>query len=694
MTFFFQRKNPLKPVDFIFSSNNTSSASMEIATSVLAAYTLKTLNNNENSGEHLVDICNTNNDLEVFKSISSDSVSLAKSIDNTYTFMGRSKLRQILENPTADIKTLKKRQAEVKAIKRSNKYSELIELLKGLKEQEKSVLWILRKKSIEEQHILDSLFFKNRFLSRFNSNEKVMNIYNYFRIIFAPLYGLLSPLMFMLIPFLYLRLFTGVRIPFSTYMKLFKLTLFGGIPDPIDLIRTTQSAYNSQNPEMMRNLLGSAQNRGQGIKMSKVASMLFSLILYIQNVMNSFEISGRTRETIDAIHSRLNDCSNYIENANKLVELTDEILDNKDENIDNPFPILSQTTFRESPHLLSDKGAVLVSYKQIEENTEGFHKLLCKIGDIDFLVNSSQLLNSSFGSTNYEFAEYMINDKPQVIAKDIWHPCLDRDKVVLNSVSLGNPNPNMVITGPNAGGKSTFIKSITVNILLSQTLGIVAGSGFKLTPFKLINTYLNIPDVKGKESLFEAEMHRAREHLDKLGSLDKDKFSFLIMDEIFSSTNPEEGISGGYAICEMLGKFPNSISIITTHFTKLTDLEKTSNFSCYKIPINRDSNGDIEYTYKLEPGVSDQFIALELLGKKGFDRDIVNRAISLCSDIRKPPEEPIEPVAPEKIPPKPKRVRKTKAKKPVEPVEPVDNKEDKIETEELILKNETETPKD
>ena len=291
MTFFFQRKNPLKPVDFIFSSNNTSSASMEIATSVLAAYTLKTLNNNENSGEHLVDICNTNNGLEVFKSISSDSVSLAKSIDNTYTFMGRSKLRQILENPTADIKTLKKRQTEVKAIKRSNKYSELLELLKGLKEQEKSVLWILRKKSIEEQHILDSLFFKNRFLSRFNSNEKVMNIYNYFRIIFAPLYGLLSPLMFMLIPFLYLRLFTGVRIPFSTYMKLFKLTLFGGIPDPIDLIRTTQSAYNSQNPEMMRNLLGSTQNRGQkGIKMSKVASMLFSLILYIQNVMNSFEM--------------------------------------------------------------------------------------------------------------------------------------------------------------------------------------------------------------------------------------------------------------------------------------------------------------------------------------------------------------------------------------------------------------------
>ena len=532
MTFFFQRKNPLKPVDFIFSSNNTSSASMEIAVSVLAAYTIE---NNENNENNPVDTCNTNSDLEIFKSISSDSSSVAKSIDNTCTFMGRAKLKWILENPTADIKILKKRQADIKAFKRSNKYSEIIELFKELKEHEKSVLWMLREKSIEEQHILDSLFFKNRFLKGFNSNEKVMNIYNYFRIIFAPLYGLLSPLMFMIVPFLYLRLFTGVRIPFSTYLKLFKLTLLGGIPDPIDLIRTTQSAYNSQNPEMMRNLLGGARNRG-GIKMSKVASMLFSLILYIQNVMNSFEISGRTRETVDAIHSRLNGCSKYIDTANKLIEITDEILDNKGKTVENPFPILSQSTFREKPHLLSNKGAVLVSYKQIEENTGQFHRLLCKIGDIDFIVNCTELLNSSSNvnsNVKYDFADYIINDKPQVFASDMWHPCLDRDKVVLNSISLGNPNPNMVITGPNAGGKSTFIKSITVNILLSQTLGIVAASGFKLTPFTLINTYLNIPDVKGKESLFEAEMHRAREHLDKLGSLEKDKFSFLIMDEIF-----------------------------------------------------------------------------------------------------------------------------------------------------------------
>ena len=61
----------------------------------------------------------------------------------------------------------------------------------------------------------------------------------------------------------------------------------------------------------------------------------------------------------------------------------------------------------------------------------------------------------------------------------------------------------MVITGPNAGGKSTFIKSVTLSLILSQNVGYILGTSMKMTPFKLINTYLNIPDISGKESLLK-----------------------------------------------------------------------------------------------------------------------------------------------------------------------------------------------
>ena len=130
-------------------------------------------------------------------------------------------------------------------------------------------------------------------------------------------------------------------------------------------------------------------------------------------------------------------------------------------------------------------------------------------------------------------------------------------------------------------------------------------------------------------------MHRARNHLKNLKDLGEHEFSFIVMDEIFSSTNPEEGISGGYAIAKKLGEFPNSVTLLTTHFNYLTKLEeKTGNYKAYKIPIKRE-NDRIVYPYKLSEGVSDQFIALELLKHKGFDEDIISNAVNICSAIQK-----------------------------------------------------------
>ena len=126
--------------------------------------------------------------------------------------------------------------------------------------------------------------------------------------------------------------------------------------------------------------------------------------------------------------------------------------------------------------------------------------------------------------------------------ENIFNPVLG-EKSITNNLVIGESEPlNVCITYPNAGGKSTFIKSICINILLSQTLILASASKFELTPISFIDTYINIPDCKGKESLYEAEMNRALNYINKLNNLGKNKFSFVIMDEIFSSTNPEEGI--------------------------------------------------------------------------------------------------------------------------------------------------------
>ena len=105
------------------------------------------------------------------------------------------------------------------------------------------------------------------------------------------------------------------------------------------------------------------------------------------------------------------------------------------------------------------------------------------------------------------------------------------------------------------------------------------------------------------------------------------------MDEIFSSTNPDEGISGAYSIAKNISQNTNNISIITSHYSYLSKLEETGRFKNYKIPISRDSDNNIVYEYKLVSGVSNQFIALELLKKKGFDTNIVDEAQDICKKM-------------------------------------------------------------
>jgi DNA mismatch repair ATPase MutS len=105
------------------------------------------------------------------------------------------------------------------------------------------------------------------------------------------------------------------------------------------------------------------------------------------------------------------------------------------------------------------------------------------------------------------------------------------------------------------------------------------------------------------------------------------------MDEIFSSTNPNEGVSGAYAIADKLSQFKNNVCLITSHYSHLTNLEKEGKFKNYKIPISRDKQNNIIYNYKLMHGISNQYIALELLERKGFDKDIVRKAQQISREL-------------------------------------------------------------
>lgn len=179
----------------------------------------------------------------------------------------------------------------------------------------------------------------------------------------------------------------------------------------------------------------------------------------------------------------------------------------------------------------------------------------------------------------------------------------------------------MIITGPNKVGKSTFMGSVITNVYLAQSLGIWCADRAPLTPFRVIFTYLNVPDCVGRESPFEADINRCYNYI-KIESLRG--FGIGIVDELFTGTNPKEGKDGSYAILKRISANPTNITILSTHFHDTLDRLNREDFEFTAKKIN----DRFIYSYKIENGVSDQCIALQLLKERGFEKSIIDDAFN------------------------------------------------------------------
>ena len=359
---------------------------------------------------------------------------------------------------------------------------------------------------------------------------------------------------------------------------------------------------------------------GRGYKWMNKISMIMSLVFYFQGIFGSIDLS----QTYYKISKHLT------EKMNKVVEFVtigqDVLSGLWHDDIHTIFPEMtkkSSFTFDFSAkkyNVFSNFGRQLTAFKKLD-----LSELKCFVQQI-YIVDTIHSIANYKDAMKGSLAIYSDkNTSPIIEIKDLWHPCIDPTKAIRNCLVTDPVKRNVIITGPNAGGKSTFIKSLLVNIIMAQTLGISICAQLTLTPFHNIRSQINIPDSKGHESLFEAEMYRCKHNLDLIKAQPQQRI-LLVMDEIFNSTNPVEGIAGAFAIADRLAKHDNTLVFFTTHYTYLTKLEKHSMFRNYKMNVIK-ADDAIQYPYKLERGISKQYIALELLKLNGFDNDIIDQAL-------------------------------------------------------------------
>ena len=210
------------------------------------------------------------------------------------------------------------------------------------------------------------------------------------------------------------------------------------------------------------------------------------------------------------------------------------------------------------------------------------------------------------------------------------YPALVDSKVsaIFNDMSL---EKNLIITGPNASGKTTQLKTAAINVIFTQQFGVGFYATCDLVPYTHIHSYLNIPDTSGRDSLFQAEARRCKEIIEIIDdNTSTGARHFCVFDELFSGTNAEEATSASYSFLKYLQKRDNVDFILTTHFVKLckkvkknSGLLRIANCKMDAMLQPHHENG-IHFTYKLVGGISKIKAAKLILMQMGFPEEIIH----------------------------------------------------------------------
>jgi DNA mismatch repair ATPase MutS len=280
------------------------------------------------------------------------------------------------------------------------------------------------------------------------------------------------------------------------------------------------------------------------------------------------------------------------------------------------------TPFTFSISKITEIGHVMYNFYQIYDNIDYQNAILYSFGFngyFNILSHIGSLSDSKLSKTTF-------SKKSRPSFKKMYYPKFinnESSNIIKNDCNL---NKNMIITGPNASGKTTTLKSALINVLLSQQIGFGCFESLKLTPYDKIHCYLNIPDTSGRDSLFQAEARRCKDILDIIRD-NKDETHFCAFDELYSGTNPEEAESSATAFMLYLQKYKTVSSLLTTHFVKVCKkLDKTKGIENCKM-VTKKINEKLKYTYKMELGISEVKGGINVLTEMDYPKEIIENTI-------------------------------------------------------------------
>lgn len=274
---------------------------------------------------------------------------------------------------------------------------------------------------------------------------------------------------------------------------------------------------------------------------------------------------------------------------------------------------------------LLDANGLYFGARQLRAHGAALLRVIAVVGDVDAALCVASLRAGTALWTRPSFT-------PPGTATDLAglrHPLVD--DAVPNSIVLGPPF-GVLVTGSNMSGKSTFVRTVGVNVILAQTIHTCFASGYQSPILHVRSCIGRTDDLLAGKSYYLVEV----ESVLSLVSASADTRAYLfLLDELFRGTNAVERIAAAEAVLsELVGDYPGAKPhrvVTATHDAELVDLLRET-FEPFHLTDSLGAEG-LVFEYRLRRGPATTRNAITLLRLKGAPSSVVNRALARAEQL-------------------------------------------------------------
>lgn len=530
--------------------------------------------------------------LELFESIRDNTKrgSLIWAIDKTTTSMGGRMLRRWMEHPLMEISDIHYRQEAVAELK--EKYmlrQELMDILNGIHDIER----LASKISIKSVN-------PRELLSLANSLRKLPS-------------------------------FNKATINLESNLLIEQLDIFDDMEDITKLI---DSAIDEDAPITQKD--GNIIKAGYSEKIDSLRDAAINGKKWIA------EYEGKLRQETKIKNLRIKYTNNFgytieISNANKDNApdyfIRRQTLVNSERYITEELKNMEDSVLGAEQKLISADTSMFHSIREIISQATGrLMHTASVLATFDVILSFAELADRE------DYCKPIVDESSEINIIDGRHPVVEkvisRSDFVPNSIHIGTGSDNfMLLTGPNMGGKSTYMRQIALIVLMAQLGSFVPAKSAKIGRVDKIFTRVGASDdLASGRSTFMVEMSEMANIINNATTK-----SLLILDEIGRGTSTYDGLAIAWAVTEYLSD-KNIIgcrTLFATHYHELTELESTlDGVSNFHVAVEKSSN-DIVFLHKIEKGGCDDSYGIEVAKLAGVQQEIIKRAWDILSVLEK-----------------------------------------------------------